>query len=490
MHLGCAVSWIRSTTATLVCLLGLVLTSCATNPATGKKEITLMTEQQELELGRQAAAEVERQMPAYQDDRLQRYVSDIGMRLARASERPKLPWQFTIVDASAVNAFALPGGYVYVTRGILPYLNDESELAGVLGHEIGHVAARHSVRQYTKQSAGDIGLMALSIFVPSAYPFTGLGSSALGVFFLKYSRDDEIEADRLGVGYASEGGWDPHGVANMLTTLSRLDEVTDRRGIPNWLSTHPQPEARVERVSAVVKSHVGARQDWETNRNDYLQRIDGMIFGDDPDEGIVRDNLFLHPSMRLSVEFPLDWPINNGPEQVVAKNPSADEYMVLQMIERVQGRSLEETADRQMSKMGWKARSRASTKVNGLDGLLGVYDGSVSKLGSVTAHVLHVAIGRRVFLLAGVAKRDRFAEADRQFAPALQTVRELSTREASSLRPNVVGLYTVAAGDSWQSIASKQGLVVRASTLAIMNGHAVTDQPVVGEHIKIVTGGQ
>ena len=346
------------------------------------------------------------------------------------------------------------------------------------------------MRQYTKQSAAELGLLTLGIFVPSAYPFTGLGSSALGVFFLKYSRDDEVEADRLGVGYAAEQGWDPHGVANMLTTLSRLDEATDRRGIPNWLSTHPQPEARVERVSATVKSQTGTRQDWTTNRDDYLQRLDGMIFGDDPDDGIVRDNVFLHPSMRLSVEFPLDWPINNGKEQVVAKNPSADEYMVLQMIERVQGRSLDEVADSQMSKMGWKPRSRGATKVNGLDAVLGVYEGSVSKLGSVTARVLHVAIGRRVFLLAGIAKRDRFAEADRQFAPALQTVRELSAREASGLRPNVVGLYTTVAGDSWQSIASKQSQIVRASTLAIINGHAVTDQPAAGEHIKIVVGGQ
>ena len=190
----------------------------------------------------------------------------------------------------------------------------------------------------------------------------------------------------------------------MLTTLSRLDEATDRRGIPNWLSTHPQPEARVERVSATVKSQTGTRQDWTTNRDDYLQRLDGMIFGDDPDDGIVRDNVFLHPSMRLSVEFPLDWPINNGKEQVVAKNPSADEYMVLQMIERVQGRSLDEVADRQMSKMGWKPRSRSATKVNGLDAVLGIYDGSVSKLGSVTAHVLHAP---------DVSDRDRAARSPR-----------------------------------------------------------------------------
>jgi predicted Zn-dependent protease len=360
----------------------------------------------------------------------------------------------------------------------------------VLGHEIGHVAARHSVRQYTKQSAGQLGLLTLGIFVPSTYPFSGLAGSALGVAFLKYSRDDEVEADGLGVRYATEAGWDPHGIANMLTTLSRLDQVTDRRGIPNWLSTHPQPDARVERVSSKVQEAIGTKKDLQTNRDDYLRRLDGMIFGDNPDEGIVRDNVFVHPSMRLSLAFPLDWPINNGQEQVVAKNPSADQYMLLQEIEHPQGRSLEDAAERQMSKMGWKPRSHHATKVNGLDAVAGIYDGSVSKLGNVTADVLHVALGRKVFLVAGVAKREQFAEADKLFAPALQTFRELTAHEASALQPNVIALYTTKAGDSWQSIAAKNGYVIRSSTLAIMNGHAVNDQPAPDEKIKIVVGGQ
>jgi predicted Zn-dependent protease len=314
--------WSSRIAASFVCLLGMAAASCATNPATGKKEITLMTEQQELELGRQAAAEVERQMPAYQDDRLQRYVSDIGMRLARASERPRLPWQFTVVDASAVNAFAPPGGSVYITRGILPYLNDEAELAGVRATRSA-TSPRATACGIHEAVGRRAGLLTLGIFVPSAYPFTGLGSSALGVFFLKYSRDDEIEADRLGVGYSADQGWDPHGVANMLTTLSRLDEATDRRASQLAL-THPQPEARVERVSATVKTQIGA-PGLTTNRDDYLQRLDGMIFGDDPDDGIVRDNVSASVDAAL-VEFPLDWPINNGKEQVVAKNPSADEH--------------------------------------------------------------------------------------------------------------------------------------------------------------------
>jgi predicted Zn-dependent protease len=479
-------------TALAFASLGLVawLAACATNPVTGRKEFTLMTEQQELELGRQAAADIEREMPRYRDERLQRYVEDIGMRLARASQRPRLPWQFTIVDVPAVNAFALPGGYVYITRGILPYLTSEAELAAVLGHEIGHVAARHSVRQYTKSSAGSLGLLTLGIFVPSTYPFSGLASSGLSVLFLKYSREDEIEADGLGAEYAASEGWDPHGIATMLSTLSRLDAVADRRGIPNWLSTHPNPEMRVTRASAKVEAASAGRRDWAVNQDGYLERIDGLLFGDNPDEGVVRDNQFLHPAMRIAMEFPLDWPVNNGQEQVVAKNPSTDEYVVLQLLDRAQGKSLQDVARQQMSRAGWKAKSGAPARVNALEAWTGVYDGSVKALGNVTTVAEHVAVGRRVFLVAGVARRDQFEAARRTFDTALQSFRELSSREASAIRPNVVALYTAVAGDSWQSIAARQGKnIVRAATLAIMNGHAVSDQPKPGERIKIVAEG-
>ena len=222
------------------------------------------------------------------------------------------------------------------------------------------------------------------------------------------------------------------------------------------------------------------------NRDDFLARIDGMVFGDNPDEGIVRDNVFLHPSMRISLAFPLDWPINNGQEQVVAKKPSADQYMVLQALEATQGRTLEQAASQQMSRAGWHRRSGGETVVNGLHALVGVYDGSVSKLGKVTTRAMHVAVGRRVFLLAGIAKQAAFAAADPEFERSIQSFRELSAREASGLRPNVVALYTARPGDSWESIAAGHGHLARASTLAIMNGHAVNEQPAAGERIKIV----
>ena len=212
----------RNSLAAVSAVLAL-LVACATNPATGKRQISLMSEAQEISAGQEADAQVKMEMGIYNDPNLQEYVSGIGMRLAKLSERPNLPWHYTVVDSPAVNAFALPGGYIYVTRGILPFLNDEAQLAGVLGHETGHVTARHSAQQYTRSIGGTIGLVALGIFVPAARPFGQLTEQALGVLFLKYNRDFELQADQLGAKYAAAGNWDPAGVPDMLATLGRLD---------------------------------------------------------------------------------------------------------------------------------------------------------------------------------------------------------------------------------------------------------------------------
>ena len=204
-------------------------------------------------MGRESDAQVRAEMGVYDDPELTKYVSDIGLKLAKLSERPNLPWQFTVVDQAAINAFALPGGFIYVTRGILPFLDNEAELAGVLGHEIGHVTARHSVRQYSRTIGGVAALGALGVFIPAARPFGQISEQALGLLFLKYGRADELQADQLGARYEATGGWDPAGVPGMLATLGRLDEAAgDRKGVPNWLSTHPDPLTRVSEIAATV----------------------------------------------------------------------------------------------------------------------------------------------------------------------------------------------------------------------------------------------
>src|SRR5438552_10944197 len=188
--------------ASFVLMIAALASACATNPVTGKRQLALMSEAQEIAAGQQNDAEVRRDMGVYENRALQQYVSEIGMRLAAISERPNLPWHFTVVDVPAVNAFALPGGYIYITRGILPFLDDESQLAGVLGHEIGHVTARHAVEQYSKATGAQLGVILGSIFVPGGAQLGQVAQTGLGLLFLKNSRDDEAQADQLGVHYA------------------------------------------------------------------------------------------------------------------------------------------------------------------------------------------------------------------------------------------------------------------------------------------------
>src|SRR5687767_11110378 len=326
-----------------VVLLTTLMGACATNPVTGRREISLMSESQEIALGKESDAQVRQEMGVYDDAALQRYVSDIGLRLAKLSQRPALPWQFTVVDQPAINAFALPGGYIYLTRGILPFLENEAELAGVLGHEIGHVTARHSAQQYTRMIGGQVGLIALGVFVPAARPFGQASQQVMGLLFLRYGRADELQADSLGVRYAATGNWDPEGVPGMLTTLGRLAEAAgDRKGVPNFLSTHPEPLARVNEIRPEVEKAKAGKPGLVTDRAALRAQVDGVIFGDNPAQGIVRGTTFLHPPLRFRLDFPAGWEVANSPHQVVSKAPNADVFEILQLVPQPQGSSVQD----------------------------------------------------------------------------------------------------------------------------------------------------
>ncbi|MEZ5286340.1 MAG: M48 family metalloprotease [Vicinamibacterales bacterium] len=471
----------------LVVIVATLCAACATNPVTGKRELSLLSEADELALGRQADAEIRREMGVYDDTEVQRYVSDIGMRLARVSHRPNLPWTFTVVDNSAINAFAVPGGYVYITRGILPYLADESELAGVLGHEIGHVTARHAAQQYTRQAGGGLGLAILSIFVPQTAPFADLSSMGLGFLFLKYGRDDELQSDRLGMEYAAEAGWDPGAVPRFLTTLARVDEMSER-GVPNWLSTHPEPASRVGDAEAVVATFVSdtARR---RNADEFLRTIDGVVVGDSLEQGIVRDNVFLHPMMRIGLEFPEGWDVFNSPEQVTAREPGQPHYMLLQQVDQPRGTGLEDVAQNAMRSAGFTRVDGAPERLGGADAYVGLprFDSRHGPSADAGCARVDRPPGlRRRGIRAGSRVRAR-----EPVHPGLaRTFRELSASEAAQVRPNRLTYYTVRAGDSWQSIAQRAGQgITSAATLAIMNGYEVSTQPQEGERIKIVVEG-
>jgi predicted Zn-dependent protease len=470
-------------------LATLIVAACATNPATGRRQLILMSEAEEIALGRQADAEVRQQMGVYQDQALQDYVNRIGQRLAQASSRPNLPWTFTVVDEQAVNAFALPGGFIYLTRGILPFLRNEAELAGVLGHEVGHVDGRHSVEAYSRQTLAGGGLAVAGILVPETQAFQGLASLGLGMMFLKHGREAELESDALGVRYASAGGWNPEGVPGLLNTLARLDAASgSSRGVPNWALTHPPAADRVERVQAAVAAARSASAT-TTNAQALDQRLDGLVFGDSREKGIVRGSEFLHPILRFGVRFPEGWEIVNTDQQVISiRDENASVAMVLQLAQNATG-SVEQTASAGMREAGYQQTSGDTTRINGLDAYVGNYQRTANN-STVAVRAAHIRSGDQTYIVAGVAAPQDFSGVQATFSAAIQTFRALSRQEADRIQPSRVDFHTVRAGETWTSIAAgPAGGTVQASTLAIMNGRAPESGPRAGERIRIVVGG-
>lgn len=471
-----------------VLVLVVVAAGCATNPATGRRQFVLMSEADEIALGRQSDAEVRQQMGVYHDDRLQQYVDRIGQRLARASHRPNLPWTFTVVDESAVNAFALPGGFIYITRGILPFLRNEAELAAVLGHEVGHVDARHSVAQYTKQTLTGGLLVAGGAIWPQGQSLFGVGGLVSQFVLLKYGRDAELEADRLGVGYAAQSGWQPDGMPGLLGTLARLDDAQgSRRGIPNWALTHPPAADRVARVEEAVAA-ARTPSSTVTNAADFEPMLDGLVFGDSREKGIVRGTELLHPILRFAVKFPDRWDVSNGDDQVSARETDEGNVaMVLELSKNTSG-SPQQAAGADMTAAGFRAVGGESTRINGLDAYVGTYEGAADTT-RILVRSAHIRSGTRIFLLAGLATATEFPRVESTFLNAIHTFRALSQQEADRIQPNRLDFRVVRSGDTWASIARVVGVDISASTLAIMNGSDPGTPPRVGARLRIVVAG-
>ncbi len=362
----------------------------------------------------------------------------------------------------------------------------------MLGHETGHVTARHAARSYTTSASTGAGLAVLSVFVPAARPYQDLASTAFGLLFLKHSRDDELQADRLGAEYAARAGWDPHGLAGMLTTLSRLDEAETRgRGVPGWLSTHPDPGDRVGKAQPAIQQALAEAGGATllSERESYLRRLDGLVFGDNPEEGVVRGSDFLHAGLRFRLAFPDGWEVTNTERQVAARLPGREVYLILQLAERPGG-SIEEAAVASMRRAGFRLVRGEPDEIQGLRAFVGTYRGRMSGVGDATARAAHIAFDRNLFLIAGLAPAGEFSRVEDDFARSIRSFRPLSQDEARAIRPNRIDFYVVRSGDTWQSVASRAGGGnVRASTLAVMNHYPVNEQPRPGERIKIVVVG-
>jgi predicted Zn-dependent protease len=349
-------------TALVVCIL--LFNTCARNPVTGKKELSLMSTNQEISMGRQYDPSVQATFGVYEDAKLQAFIGEKGKAMAAISHRPQLPYQFKVLDSPVVNAFAVPGGFVYFTRGIMAHFNNEAEFAGVLGHEIGHVTARHSARQQTSQTLGQLGLIIGVVASEQFRQYADVANQAMGLLFLKFGRDHETQSDKLGVEYSTKIGYNAHEMADFFTTLKRLGEKSGASGIPSFLSTHPDPGDRYNNTHALATAIQKGKDpaSLAVNRDSYLRMIDGIIYGDDPKQGFVENNTFYHPELKFQFPIPTAWKHQNSPLEFQMAPDNGNAMMLLAL---APGRTLDSAAANTVKQYSLKVLESRRTTING-----------------------------------------------------------------------------------------------------------------------------
>lgn len=461
------------------------LAACSVNPATGKRQLVLVSESQERRLGMESDRSMVEELGLYVDSRLQGYVAELGRRLAAGSERPGLDWTFRVVDDPVVNAFALPGGYVYVTRGILAHFDSEAELAAVLGHEIGHVTARHGVEQVSRARLAEVGLGLGAILAPEeAKAYGGLAQSGLGLLFLKYSRDDERQADELGLRYLSRGGYDPRPMTEVFEMLERVGRQAGGERLPVWLSTHPAPEDRREWAERAVAS-LPRGGSGSVNREVYLERLEGLVFGDDPRAGFFRENLFLHPQLRFQLRFPGGWKLENR-RRVVAGAPSGgDAALALSTAPETSARA---------ALQGFLSRRRVACGEGPAPSIRGLASAgcpfaATSNGGSVRGLAVFVEYGGKVYGLLGQSSSDRWKVYRRAIEEAIRSFAPLTDAEALAVAPRRLKLVRPPQSMDLEAFASRYEASVPAETLARINRLEPGSRLRAGQLYKVVTGG-
>ncbi len=473
----------------------LFLSACSSNPATGGQDLVLMSEQEEIELGRKAHQQVLKQYGIYDDQKLQQYVQQIGDKLARNSHRKDLLFRFTVLDSNQVNAFALPGGYIYITRGLMAYLNSEAELAAVLGHEIGHVTARHSVRQHSAASIANIGALIGSIFIPGMNTYAGSQlTNIFGTALLRgYGRDHELEADRLGAEYLAITGYKPTAMIDVISVLKNQEAFETQRAKqegrePNTyhglFSTHPSNDKRLQEVVGLA-TELQRSSSPKIAQEDYFSNIDGMVFGDSPKEGITRGNHFYHQDLDFALRFPKGWQVTNQPDRLLFSAPKGEAVIQLTaedinkrisprqfMVERL---GLNELANEQSLNIhGFEAHT-ATTKIR-------------TEFGRRETRFTVIYQNQMAYILAGTTKESAtISRFDPDFMDTMQSFHSLTPNEKILSAPLALKIIQADTTTDYEKLAKSSPLLqMSEETLRLLNDHYPDGRPNSGQLLKVI----
>ena len=467
-----------------IALVALLCCACVRNPATGKLELDFIPEGQEIEMGKQAALQTEQSIGLYKDPKLEAYVTDLGNRLSQATPRKGLPWQFHIVDDPTVNAFALPGGPVFVTRGLLTHVNSEAELATVMGHECGHIAAHHSANQISKQEIAQVGLGLGSILSPTVAQLGQAAGAGLQLLFLKYSRDDERQADWLGFGYAANIGYDSTQMLNLMHMLAGLTAEQPGK-LPGYLQTHPDPSERLIHVQERIKAATTDFSKAAVNRDQYLALIDNIVYGEDPRQGYFKNGVFYHPGLKFQVSFPPGWATQNQPQAVVAGSPQKD--AVLQL-EGAPGMSPEQAAQQFFSQQGIQ---RGETRPGGSRGLATTVSafGAKTQQGDVAGLVSFFAYGGQTWAFVGYSSAQGLPQYAPAFEQAMASFAPLTDPAALSVTPARLKLVKVEQDMTVEEFNRRHPSNAPLEKIALINNVEGGGTLKAGQTAKMVVGG-
>lgn len=472
-------------TAILFSGILLATAGCAINPVTGKKQVVLMSEAQEISIGQQSDPEIAAFFGIYDDPELQQFITEKGLEMAAVSHRPKLDYHFKVVDSPVINAFAVPGGYVYFTRGIMAHFNNEAEFAGVLGHEIGHVTARHSVIQQRNQMIGQLGLIAGLVFVPELADFVEPLSQGMQIALLSFGRDAERQSDELGVEYSSRIGYDATEMAGFFNTLERQGAKQGASEVPEFLSTHPSPGERNVTVAKLAEEWK-AKLDLtnpSVNRDAYLRRIDGIVLGEDPKQGFLENNVFYHPVLKFQFPTPQDWSFQNTPQQVQMAPKAGDALMSLTL---TGGGTMEEISQKILEQYKLELVDSKKETINGLPAFFMVAD-QKQEQGTIRLLSALIEFGGNTYSILGVTELSKFDAYQPNFLSTIRNFKELKDAEKLNRKPDVVRIQTVPQRMSLEAALTNFKMPKdRFEELAILNGMLLTDQLEKGTLIKVI----
>ena len=466
-------------------LLSLVAAAgCAMNPVSGRNELALISESQEIEMGRQGAADVAATMGLHADATLQAYVNRIGQGLAAGTERPQLPWEFHVVDDAAVNAFALPGGFIFVTRGLLTHMTNEAELASVLGHENGHVAARHTVQQMSRQQVAALGLGLGSIFSETVARYGQAAGAGLGLLFLKYGRDDETQADQLGFRYALANGYDMREMISVFEMLQRDQQLSGASQVPEWQTTHPDPGNRIAQVQGLVSASARDFSSLKVGGAEFLQRIDGLVYGDDPRAGYFQDGLFIHPELQFVLRFPDGWATHNASDAVTGVSSAQDALIQL----RGARGSADDAARDFFGQQGLQAGPLSRSTIHGNPAVRGEFTAQGGQGEALRGLATFIEYRGATWGITAFTPAERFASYSQAFQRTLSSFARLTDAAALAVQPMRLRVVQAPRAMSLEQFDRELPSSIPFAELALINGLDELARLRAGQSIKRVVG--